>query len=361
MREEETLFMGAGNAALFSGCARRRIHHAPAILTWHTGTKKLTRLPRRSAIVGFSAEDVYGIADLVRRQRGGAAVVLGALSPRTRNAQVELYQSGDVDFLVATDAIGMGLNMDVDHVAFAACEKFDGVGVRPLRPDEIGQIAGRAGRHMNDGTFGVTGDAEPFEDEIALRVETHRYDPTRVVQWRNSALQYHSLPALLKSLDEPPPHRGLAKARPSSDVISLRTLAANYDIANIAHAPAAVRRLWDACQIPDFRKLTSDEHTKLVDQIYRYLMSDAGVLPEDWFARQIARLDNIEGDVATLSGGSRKSALDLCREPFGLVERFRPLAGTNTRRRRPAVRCAARRIDAAFYRPAHLHPDAGLA
>ncbi|HET7334670.1 MAG TPA: helicase-related protein [Rhizomicrobium sp.] len=303
--EEETLFMGAET---MRGIIQRFVPGAEFITRprfsdlAYTGTKKLTRLPRRSAIVGFSAEDVYGIADLVRRQRGGAAVVLGALSPRTRNAQVELYQSGDVDFLVATDAIGMGLNMDVDHVAFAACEKFDGVGVRPLRPDEIGQIAGRAGRHMNDGTFGVTGDAEPFEDEIALRVETHRYDPTRVVQWRNSALQYHSLPALLKSLDEPPPHRGLAKARPSSDVISLRTLAANDDIANIAHAPAAVRRLWDACQIPDFRKLTSDEHTKLVDQIYRYLMSDAGVLPEDWFARQIARLDNIEGDVATLSG-----------------------------------------------------------
>src|SRR5207247_2288155 len=150
------------------------------------GEKKITRLPRRSAVVGFSADDVYGIAELIRRQRGGAAVVLGALSPRTRNAQVELYQSGDVDFLVATDAIGMGINMDVDHVAFSSQEKFDGVGVRLLRPDEMGQIAGRAGRHMNDGTFGVTGDAEPLSDDLVARIEGHRYDPVRVLQWRNS-------------------------------------------------------------------------------------------------------------------------------------------------------------------------------
>src|ERR1700761_5669140 len=151
----------------------------------YTGSKKLTRLPRRSAVVGFSAEDVYGIAELVRRQRGGAAVVLGALSPRTRNAQVALYQSGEVDFLVATDAIGMGLNMDVDHVAFAGSEKFDGRGYRPLTPAEVGQIAGRAGRYMNDGTFGVTGECEPFDEEMVNRVESHRYDAIKVLQWRN--------------------------------------------------------------------------------------------------------------------------------------------------------------------------------
>src|ERR1700712_942081 len=160
----------------------------------YTGSKKLTRLPRRSAVVGFSAADVYGIAEVIRRQRGGAAVVLGALSPRTRNAQVELYQSGDVDFLVATDAIGMGLNMDVDHVAFAAHEKFDGRGVRPLTPAETGQIAGRAGRYMNDGTFGVTGDCEAFDEELVNRVESHRYDPVKVLQWRNDRLDFHSVP-----------------------------------------------------------------------------------------------------------------------------------------------------------------------
>src|ERR1700753_2200905 len=186
----------------------------------YTGAKKLTRLPRRSAVVGFSAEDVYGIAEVIRRQRGGAAVVLGALSPRTRNAQVDLYESGDVDFLVATDAIGMGLNMDVDHVAFAAGAKFDGARLRPLRPDEVGQIAGRAGRHMNDGTFGTTGEAEGIDEETVSRVEGHRYEPVRVLQYRNSALSFHSLEGLLATLDEPPPTRGLMKARPAMDFAS---------------------------------------------------------------------------------------------------------------------------------------------
>jgi ATP-dependent RNA helicase SUPV3L1/SUV3 len=303
--EDETLFMGAET---MRGAIQRFVPEAHFITRprfsdlAYTGHRKLTRLPRRSAIVAFSAEDVYGIADLVRRQRGGAAVVLGALSPRTRNAQVALYQSGDVDFLVATDAIGMGINMDVDHVAFSALEKFDGVGIRPLRPEEIGQIAGRAGRHMNDGTFGVTGEAESLEDETVARVEGHRYEPVRVLQYRNSALSFHSLDALIASLDEPPPTRGLVKARPAMDLASLRILAANEEFAAMARGPAAVKRLWDACQLPDFRKLTPDEHVRLVAQIYRYLMSDDGVLPEDWFARQIARLDEIEGDVATLSG-----------------------------------------------------------
>ena len=302
--EEETLFLGAET---MRGTIQRFVPEAHFIVRprfsdlAYTGHKKLTRLPRRSAIVAFSAEDVYGIAELVRRQRGGAAVVLGALSPRTRNAQVALYQSGEVDFLVATDAIGMGLNMDVDHVAFAALEKFDGVGVRPLRPEETGQIAGRAGRHMNDGTFGVTSDAEPLEEEIASRVEGHRYDPVRILQWRNSALSFRSLDTLIESLEESPPVRGLAKARPAMDFISLRLLAAQEDIRDMAGAPAAVKTLWDACQVPDFRKLSAEEHARLVAQIYRHLMTE-GALPEDWFARQISRLDDIEGDVATLSG-----------------------------------------------------------
>jgi ATP-dependent RNA helicase SUPV3L1/SUV3 len=268
----------------------------------YTGAKKLTRLPRRSAVVGFSAEDVYGIAELIRRQRGGAAVVLGALSPRTRNAQVALYQSGDVDFLVATDAIGMGLNMDVDHVAFAALDKFDGIGMRPLRADEIGQIAGRAGRHMNDGTFGVTAEAEPFDDEVVARVEGHRYDPVRVLQWRNSALQFQSIATLIESLDVSPPSRGLVKARPATDLIALRVLSAHEAIRNTVSSPGGVRRLWDVCQLPDFRKLSIDEHVRLIESIHANLTSAEGCLPDDWLARQIERLDLTEGDVATLSG-----------------------------------------------------------
>ncbi|HEX3808714.1 MAG TPA: helicase-related protein [Rhizomicrobium sp.] len=303
--DDETLFMGAET---MRGAIQRFVPRAWFITRprfsdlAYTGHKKLTRLPRRSAVVAFSAEDVYGIADLIRRQRGGAAVVLGALSPRTRNAQVELYQSGDVDFLVATDAIGMGLNMDVDHVAFASLDKFDGVGMRPLRPEELGQIAGRAGRHMNDGTFGVTGEAEPLDEEIVARVEAHRYDPVRVLQYRNSALDFHSLDGLLASLDEPAPMRGLMKARPAMDFISLRVLSGDDEIRALARSTPDVKRLWEACQLPDFRKLTPDEHVKLLRAIYLHLMSDAGTLPGDWLQAQIARLDIVEGDVATLSG-----------------------------------------------------------
>jgi len=303
--EEETLFMGADTMrGIIQKFVPRTYFLSRARFSdlAYTGQKKLTRLPRRSAVVGFSAEDVYGIAELIRRQRGGAAVVLGALSPRTRNAQVELYQNGDVDFLVATDAIGMGINMDVDHVAFAAMEKFDGAGTRPLRPEEIGQIAGRAGRHMNDGTFGVTADAEPFDEEIVSRVQGHRYDPVRVLQWRNSALDFHSLEGLIASLDEMPPMRGLMKARPASDLIALRHLSHMADVRELTRARAGVRKLWDVCQIPDFRKLSSDEHAKLVHTIFLFLMSDEGVLPDDWLARQIERVDVTEGDVATLSG-----------------------------------------------------------
>ncbi len=272
----------------------------------YTGAKKLTRLPRRSAVVGFSAEEVYGIAEVIRRQRGGAAVVLGALSPRTRNAQVELYQSGDVDFLVATDAIGMGLNMDVDHVAFAARDKFDGTRMRALLPQEIGQIAGRAGRYMNDGTFGVTADCEPFEDELVQRVETHRYDPVRVLQWRNSTLDFRSLTSLNDSLDMPPPSingsgRGLARARPASDALALKILSQDDEIRALATARDSVARLWDVCQLPDFRKLSTDEHVKLVRTVFQFLSRD-GAIPDDWLARQIARADVVEGDVATLSG-----------------------------------------------------------
>ena len=267
----------------------------------YTGAKKLTRLPRRSAVVGFSAEDVYGIAEVVRRQRGGAAVVLGALSPRTRNAQVELYQSGDVDFLVATDAIGMGLNMDVDHVGFAAREKFDGARMRPLRPDEIGQIAGRAGRYLNDGTFGVTADCEVFEDELVQRIEGHRYDPVRVLQWRNGDLDFRSLAALNDSLDAPPPEKGLTRARPASDAVALRHLSDDDEIKAVATSREMVKRLWDVCQLPDFRKLSTDEHVKLVRNIFLFLTKD-GSISDDWLGRQIARADIIEGDVATLSG-----------------------------------------------------------
>jgi ATP-dependent RNA helicase SUPV3L1/SUV3 len=207
-----------------------------------------------------------------------------------------------VDFLVATDAIGMGLNMDVDHVAFAGSEKFDGRGYRSLTPAEIGQIAGRAGRYMNDGTFGVTGECEPFEEEIVNRVESHRYDPVMVLQWRNAALEFQSIAALQASLDAPPPERGLGRARVASDAMALHHLASDTGIQALATSRATVRRLWEVCQLPDFRKLSADEHAKTVRTLFLFLMSDDGHIPDDWMARQIARLDIAEGDVATLSG-----------------------------------------------------------
>jgi len=267
----------------------------------YTGPRKLSRLPRRSAIVAFSAEAVYGLAELIRRQRGGAAVVMGALSPRTRNAQVALYQSGDVDFLVATDAIGMGLNMDIDHVAFASLAKFDGESMRPLKAYEIAQIAGRAGRYMNDGTFGPTGEVPPLAPDLVEQIENHRFDPVRVLQWRSHALEFQSINALIESLEAPPPARGLARARAADDLMALKFLAADAEVVALASAPAAIRRLWEVCQIPDFRKATPDEHARLLGQLYRHLMQNDGLLPTDWVARQVERIDCVEGDLDTLS------------------------------------------------------------
>ena len=267
----------------------------------YTGARKLTRLPRRSAIVGFSADAVYPIAELVRRQRGGAAVVMGALSPRTRNAQVALYQSGDVDFLVATDAIGMGLNMDIDHVAFAATEKFDGAVRRPLRANELAQIAGRAGRHMNDGTFGVTADAEPLDSDLVEAIENHRFDPVKVIQWRNTNLDYSSLAGLDHSLDQLPPMRGLSRARAQDDQLVLRILSADARVKDKAQGPAVLKLLWQVCQIPDFRKIAVEEHAQLVGNIFEHLMSHEGVLPASWLEGHVARLDNVEGEIDAIA------------------------------------------------------------
>ena len=268
----------------------------------YAGQKKITRLPQRSAVVAFSAAEVYSIAELVRRQRGGAAVVLGALSPRTRNAQVALYQSGDVDFLVATDAIGMGLNLDVDHVAFSAARKFDGHNHRNLTPSELSQIAGRAGRHMNDGTFGVTGSAEPFDVDTIERLETHNFESVRVLQWRNRNLDFSSLDALKNSLRETPNVKHLARARAADDVIALEAVSGgDKDVVRAAVSPAAVARLWEICQIPDYRKISGQNHAELVGTIYKFLMAPEERIPEDWFAKQVAFADRTDGDIDTLA------------------------------------------------------------
>lgn len=266
------------------------------------GEKKISRLPHRTAIVAFSAEEVYAIAELIRRQRGGAAVVLGALSPRTRNAQVELYQSGDVDYLVATDAVGMGLNLDVDHVAFAANWKYDGTRFRKLTPAEMGQIAGRAGRHTSDGTFGSTGRCPPFEPEMVEALETHDFEPVRMLQWRNPDLDFASLEKLQASLDKHPHEQGLTRAPMGEDQQAFEILMREDDIRDMAKGPAAVRRLWDTCGVPDYRKVHPQTHADLVAQLYRFLMRGmAGRIPNDWFARHVAAIDRTDGDIDALS------------------------------------------------------------
>ena len=264
------------------------------------GPKKPTRLPARSAVVAFSAAEVYRIAEMMRRQRGGTAVVMGALSPRTRNAQVEMYQAGEVDHLVATDAIGMGLNMDLVHVAFAGVSKFDGRAPRRLSAAELAQIAGRAGRHMNDGSFGTTAEVGGLAPEIVEAIENHRFDAIPALMWRNSDLDFRSIGTLRQSLERPSPDPALRRAREAEDQRALAQLALDPEILERVTGRARVALFWDVCQIPDFRKVMSDAHARLLSQVFRHLTSAAARLPTDWVAAQVARLDSAEGDIDTL-------------------------------------------------------------
>ena len=265
----------------------------------HAGATRLTKLPPRSAVVAFSAAEVYAIAEAIRRRRGGCAVVMGRLSPRTRNAQVALYQDKEVDFLVATDAIGMGLNMDVDHVAFAGLSKHDGHRIRRLLPAEVAQIAGRAGRGMRDGTFGTTAACPPMDDALASAVEAHGFDPLTQLCWRNADLDFSGIDALLGSLLAPSPRPGLVRGNDASDLETLAALAREPEIRRLAAGRARLRRLWDACQIPDFRKLADETHTRLCARIFGHVV-DGGTVPTDWLAAQIAALARPEGDIDTL-------------------------------------------------------------
>ncbi len=267
---------------------------------FYAGQKKITRLPQRTAIVAFSADEVYAIAELIRRQRGGAAVVLGALSPRTRNSQVELYQNGDVEYLVATDAIGMGLNLDVDHVAFAQDRKFDGYQFRNLNPGELGQIAGRAGRHVRDGTFGVTGQVQPLDDELVQRIEGHHFDNVKVLQWRSKNLDYSSLQALRASLDVPPSVHGLTRALPATDMQALDHLSRYAEIRDAANTPARVEKLWEACALPDYRRIAPAQHADLISSLFSDLVR-FGTVNEDFMADQVRRADRTDGEIDTLS------------------------------------------------------------
>src|ERR1043165_3257373 len=300
---EETLVLGAATVRpmvekLLRGA---NIVQRPRLSTLiHAGDKKLSRLPRRSAIVAFSADEVYAIAELIRRQRGGAAVVMGSLSPRTRNAQVELFQSGDVDYLIATDAIGMGLNLDVDHVAFASDRKFDGYQFRKLNPSELAQIAGRAGRATRDGTFGTRGRCPPFETELVQVLESHTFEPVKLVQWRNSDLDFSSVGALQAALAMAPTESALARAPIAEDILVLDHAARDDDVRAWTRTRDDVERLWDVCQLPDYRKIAPANHAELVVTLYGFLQRD-GAIKTDWFAHQVALADRTDGDIDTLS------------------------------------------------------------
>ena len=267
-------------------------------LTW-AGSKKISRMPARSAIVGFSVDDVYAIAELIRRQKGGCAVVMGALSPRTRNAQVAMYQNGEVDYLVATDAIGMGLNLDIRHVAFSATHKFDGRRMRPLFPHEMGQIAGRAGRHLEPGTFGITGDATPLDEGVIDAIENHRFAPVKRLEWRNTQLEFGSVARLIASLEAPTQNEWLQRTRESDDLSALKILSEMPEIAERIRTPQAVKLLWDVCRVPDFRNTSGADHTQLLQRLFGFLQD--GRVPSDWLARAIARIDKTEGDIDTIS------------------------------------------------------------
>ena len=266
----------------------------------YAGPIKITKLPKRSAIVAFSSEEVYAIAELLKRQRGGCAVIMGALSPRTRNAQVELYQSGEVDYIVATDAIGMGLNLDVGHIAFASRRKFDGRQRRFLRADELAQIAGRAGRFRDDGTFGETADCAPFEEETVERIVNHHFEPVEYLNWRNSDLDHGSIDGLLASLRRPSPDVILRRAPEALDEMTLASVVQDTDVRGAARTPAHVRRLWDICTLPDFRKHGPDAHLKLVQSFVEKLIEPGAHIKDEWLYGQIEPLDRAEGDVDML-------------------------------------------------------------
>jgi ATP-dependent RNA helicase SUPV3L1/SUV3 len=299
----ETLFLGSDTmrgaiGALVPGVqflTRPRL----STLAW-SGVTKLGRIPPRSAIVGFSVDSVYAIAEVIRRQKGGCAVVMGALSPRTRNAQVALYQAGEVDYLVATDAIGMGLNLDIRHVAFAATSKFDGRRMRPLHVHELAQIAGRAGRHTTPGTFGVTAEASALEEDEIAAIEAHRFRPISRLYWRSAELDFGSTERLISSLETPPEHGWLARAQEADDLAALKRLSELPEVRRQLGGPAALRRLWDVCRIPDFRAISAVEHAGLLARIFGFVGS-GGQVPAEWLARNVARIDRTDGDIDALS------------------------------------------------------------
>ena len=266
-----------------------------------SGYKKISRISPRSAIIAFSVDDVYALAEFVRRQKGGAAVVMGSLSPKTRNAQVGLYQSGDVDFLIATDAIGMGINMDIDHVYFSGLKKFDGKKIRNLRDSEIGQISGRAGRYMNNGSFGTTGNCESLTDEQIEKLETHKFDDVVNIYWRNSNLDFSSYENLLQTLNQKPQSNYLVRNKDLLDENNFKFLVSEKSNIKIKNEEYFVKLLWECCQIPDFTKSSYNEHIDIISKVFNFLSSDKGKITNEWMKNQLATLNNFEGNIDSIA------------------------------------------------------------
>ena len=267
----------------------------------YTGHKKISRIGRKTAIIAFSAEDVYAIAELIRRQKGGAAIVMGSLSPKTRNAQVALYQSGDVDFLVATDAIGMGINMDIDHIYFSNLKKFDGRKLRKLTLSEVGQIAGRAGRYLNNGNFGITGLCKEISAEEVELLENHKFEEIQNLFWRNSNLNFNNSFTLLKSLEEKPDKNWLRKIHEREDEKALKFFLKDKNLEDIEFNEEKLNLLWECCQIPDFVKKTYGNHYEVIRNVFRFLNSKKGKISDDFMRLQLIKLDKLEGNVDSLS------------------------------------------------------------
>ncbi|MDA7801305.1 helicase-related protein [Candidatus Pelagibacter sp.] len=267
----------------------------------YVGHKKISRINRKTVIIAFSTEEVYAIAELVRRQKGGAAIVMGSLSPKTRNAQVQLYQSGDVDFLVATDAIGMGINMDLENVFFSNLKKFDGRKLRRLNMSEIGQIAGRAGRYLNDGSFGITGDCKEISAEEVELLENHKFEEIKMLFWRNSNLNFNNALSLIKSLEEKPNRDWLRKIYECGDEKLLKYFLKDMDGHNIKNNQETLELLWECCQIPDFVKKTYGNHLEVVSKVFSFLNGKDGKITNDYMRLQLIKLDKLEGNVDSLS------------------------------------------------------------
>jgi len=267
----------------------------------YSGFKKISRIKPRSAIIAFSVDDVYALAEFVRRQKGGAAVVMGSLSPKTRNSQVEIYQSGDVDFLIATDAIGMGINMDIDNVYFSGLKKYDGKQIRNLRDSEIGQISGRAGRYMNDGSFGTTGECEKLTDEQIEKIENHKFDNIQNIFWRNTNLNFTSSLSLINSLNEKPKNENLVRNKDLIDESTFRYLISEKPNLNFRNNDHFVKLLWECCQIPDFTKSSYNEHTDIIYKVFSFLSSDKRKISNEWMKQQLNNLNNFEGNIDSLA------------------------------------------------------------